>query len=263
MSARVWPRASAERQFSEASVSEQGASEMELLEAAVTYLGTVPVRALRTVSLRFEAGETVAVVGRSGSGKSTLLNVLGLLDRPTEGHYLVRDVDTSLLTESEITALRARQFGFVFQAFHLLADRTAAENVELGLLYRGTGAWERRRAAQEALEWVGLGHRLAALPGTLSGGERQRVAIARALAQRPRVLLCDEPTGNLDRRNSEMITGLLTDLAAEGLTLVVVTHDPEIAAAMHRRLDIDDGVVTDHSTAGGATARSALRAADQ
>src|SRR5258707_10864822 len=151
---------------------------MELGQAAVTYPGAVPVRALRPGSLQFAAGETVAVAGRSGSGKSTLLNVLGLLDRPTGGRYLVRGVDTSLLGESGLTALRAREFGFVFQSFHLLADRTSAENAELGLLYRGMSARERRTQACEALERVDLGHRLAALPGTLSGGERQRVAIA-------------------------------------------------------------------------------------
>jgi len=219
--------------------------EMELDQAAVTYPGAVPVRALRPVALRVAAGEMVAVAGRSGSGKSTLLNVLGLLDRPTQGRYLVRGVDTSLLSESALTSLRGREFGFVFQSFHLLADRTAAENTELGLLYRGTSAWQRRAAACEALERVGLGHRLSAMPGTLSGGEQQRVAIARALAQRPRVLLCDEPTGNLDRKNAELVTDLLLDLAAEGLTVITVTHDIHIAAAMPRRLDIDDGVVTE------------------
>ena len=224
--------------------------EMELIDAAVTYPGAVPVRALRPVSVSFAAGEMVAVVGRSGSGKSTLLNVLGLLDRPTEGRYLVRGVDTSLLGESGMTSLRAREFGFVFQSFHLLADRTAAENTELGLLYRAMSAWERRAAACEALERVGLGHRLSALPGTLSGGESQRVAIARALAQRPRVLLCDEPTGNLDRRNADVVIGLLAGLAGEGLTIVVVTHDTQIADAMPRCLDIDDGVVTERTAAG-------------
>jgi putative ABC transport system ATP-binding protein len=218
---------------------------MELADAAVTYPGPVPVLALRPVSLRFGAGEMVAVAGRSGSGKSTLLNVLGLLDRPTQGRYLVRGVDTSLLSESGMTSLRAREFGFVFQTFHLLPDRTAAENAELGLLYRGMGAWQRREAACEALLRVGLANRLTALPGTLSGGERQRVAIARALAQRPRVLLCDEPTGNLDRRNAEMVTELLAGLAAGGLTVMVVTHDLQIAEAMPRCLDIDDGVVTE------------------
>lgn len=223
---------------------------MELVEAAVTYPGAVPVQALRPASLRFGAGETVAVTGRSGSGKSTLLNVLGLLDRPTQGRYLVRGVDTSRLGERGITALRARQFGFVFQSFHLLADRSAAENAELGLLYRGTGVRERRTAACEALERVGLGHRIAALPGTLSGGERQRVAIARALAQQPRVLLCDEPTGNLDRSSSQTVTQLLAGLPDDGLTVIVATHDLQVAAAMTRRLEMEDGVVTEHATRG-------------
>ncbi|MDR2988814.1 MAG: ABC transporter ATP-binding protein [Nocardiopsaceae bacterium] len=219
--------------------------EMELDRAAVTYPGAVPVRALRPVSLQVPAGQMMAVAGRSGSGKSTLLNVLGLLDRPTRGRYLVRGVDTSRLSESALTSLRGREFGFVFQQFHLLADRTAAENAELGLLYRRMGAWDRRAAACQALERVGLSHRISALPGTLSGGEQQRVAIARALAQRPRVLLCDEPTGNLDRRNAQMITDLLSGLAAEGLTVIVATHDDQIASAMERCLDIDDGVVTE------------------
>jgi len=224
-----------------------GSWELELEGAAVTYPGAVPVRALRPVSLCVSAGQMMAVVGRSGSGKSTLLNVLGLLDRPTRGRYLVRGIDTSVLSESALTALRGRQFGFVFQSFHLLADRTSAENAELGLLYRGMGAWERRIAACQALERVGLSERISALPGTLSGGERQRVAIARALAQRPRVLLCDEPTGNLDRRNAEMITELLLGLAAEGLTVIVATHDAQMAGAMERCLDIDDGVVTERA----------------
>jgi len=223
---------------------------MELIDAAVTYPGPVPVRALRPVSVTFGAGEMVAVVGRSGSGKSTLLNVLGLLDRPTQGRYLVRGVDTSLLGEAGMTSLRAREFGFVFQTFHLLADRTAAENTELGLLYRSMGLWERRAAACDALERVGLGHRLTALPGTLSGGESQRVAIARALAQRPRVLLCDEPTGNLDRRNADVVIDLLAGLASEGLTVVVVTHDTQIAESVPRCLDIDDGEVTEREPAG-------------
>ena len=221
--------------------------EMELDRAAVTYPGAVPVRALRPVSLQVSAGQMISVAGRSGSGKSTLLNVLGLLDRPTRGRYLVRGVDTSLLSESALTALRGREFGFVFQSFHLLADRTAAENAELGLLYRGLSAWERRIAACQALERVGLSHRISALPGTMSGGEQQRVAIARALAQHPRVLLCDEPTGNLDRRNAQMITDLLSGLAEEGLTVIVATHDEQIASAMQRCLDIDDGVVTERA----------------
>jgi putative ABC transport system ATP-binding protein len=229
--------------------------EMELINVSVTYQGPVPVRALRPVSLRFSAGEMIAVAGRSGSGKSTLLNVLGLLDRPTRGRYLVRGVDTALLSESAVTALRAREFGFVFQSFHLLADRTAAENAELGLLYRGMGARGRREAACEALVRVGLGHRLSALPGTMSGGERQRVAIARAVAQRPRVLLCDEPTGNLDRRSAEVVAELLARFAAEGLTVIVVTHDQQLAGSMGRLLEIDDGVVTERA---GATLAGAF-----
>jgi putative ABC transport system ATP-binding protein len=245
----------------EPAAAERSDYEMELVGAAVTYPGPVAVRALRPVSLRIGSGEMIAVVGRSGSGKSTLLNVLGLLDRPTKGEYLVRGVDTSLLSESGMTALRAREFGFVFQSFHLLADRTAAENAELGLLYRGMGARERRDAACEALVRVGLGHRLSAMPGTLSGGERQRTAIARALAQRPRVLLCDEPTGNLDRRSAEVVADLLVGLAAEGLTVIVVTHDLQIAESMGRLLEIDDGVVTErvNGQPGGASQAGAAR----
>jgi putative ABC transport system ATP-binding protein len=224
-------------------------AEMELDQVAMTYPGMVPVRALLPVSVRIQSGEMVAVTGRSGSGKSTLLNVLGLLDRPTGGRYLVRGVDTSVLPESGVTSLRASQFGFVFQSFHLLADRTAAENAELGLMYRGIPARHRRQAAAGALHRVGLSHRMTALPRTLSGGERQRVAIARALAQQPRVLLCDEPTGNLDRRNSELIVSLLTGLNAEGLTVLIVTHEQQIAAALPRVLSIDDGKVTDDITA--------------
>ncbi|GAB2854859.1 ABC transporter ATP-binding protein [Actinocorallia aurea] len=223
--------------------------ELALHGAAVTYPGAPPVPALKPVSVRIDAGEMTAIVGRSGSGKSTLLNVLGLLDRPTEGRYLVRGVDTGTLTENAVTALRGAQFGFVFQAYHLLADRTAAENAELGLLSRRVSRKARRRAAVEALEKVGLGHRLDALPGTMSGGERQRVAIARALAQEPRVLLCDEPTGSLDARNSDLVMALLGELNLLGLTVVVVTHDLQIAAALPRRLLLDDGAVRDSAGA--------------
>jgi putative ABC transport system ATP-binding protein len=228
--------------------------ELELARAAVTYPGAVPVRALRPLSLRIAPGEMIAIVGRSGSGKSTLLNVLGLLDRPTAGRYLIRGVDTTTLSESAITTLRGRQFGFVFQAYHLLADRTAAENAELGLLYQRVPRRTRRARAVAALKRVGLAHRLDAMPGTLSGGERQRVAIARALAQRPRVLLCDEPTGNLDRVNSDLIMDMLTALNADGLTVVIVTHDVHIADHLPRRLHIDDGVVADSAAPDRAVA---------
>jgi putative ABC transport system ATP-binding protein len=224
---------------------------MELLDTGVTYPGAVPVRALRPVSLTFAPGEMVAVAGRSGSGKSTLLNVLGLLDRPTQGRYLVRGVDTSKLGESALTSLRAREFGFVFQTFHLLAERTAAENAELGLLYRGIGARQRRATACEALERVGLGHRLAALPGTLSGGERQRVAIARALATRPSVLLCDEPTGNLDTATGDQILELIRRANRErATTVVMVTHDAKAAARGSRLVTMRDGCVESDAVAG-------------
>ena len=233
--------------------------ELELQDVSVTYPGPVPVRALRPLSLGVAAGEMIAIVGRSGSGKSTLLNMLGLLDKPTTGHYLVRGVDTAALPESAITALRGRQFGFVFQAFHLLADRSAAENAELSLLYHRMPRRRRRRRAIAALERVGLSHRIDAMPGTLSGGERQRVTIARALAQEPRVLLCDEPTGNLDRTNSDLIMGLLGALNAEGLTVIIVTHDSQIADQMPRRLLIDDGAVTEQTTPGRSAQSQAIQ----
>ncbi len=222
-------------------------AELELDDVAVTYPGPVPVHALRRVSMLVRPGEFVAVTGRSGSGKSTMLNILGLLDRPTSGRYLVRGIDTSALPEWAITALRAGQFGFVFQAFHLLGDRTAAENTELGMLYQSVPARRRRLVAAQALDRVGLSHRMDAMPGTLSGGERQRVAIARALAQQPRVLLCDEPTGNLDRRSSDQIISLLAELNGAGLTVIIVTHDEQIAASLPRRLHIDDGHVTERA----------------
>jgi len=172
-----------------------------------------------------EPGESVAVVGPSGSGKSTLLNILGLLDRPTEGDYLIGGMSTADLGETSRTALRAHTFGFVFQAFHLLEDRDVVRNVELGMLYGPTRPTERRIRAEAAVKRVGLSRRAAAMPGTLSGGERQRVAIARAIASQPRVLLCDEPSGNLDTANAEAVLDLLLMLNQEGVTLIVVTHD--------------------------------------
>lgn len=220
-------------------------AELVLDQVAVTYPGAVPVKALRPVDVVVRAGELVGIVGPSGSGKSTLLNVLGLLEKPTAGRYLVRGVDPAELSESGRTALRGRQFGFVFQAHHLLADRSARENTELPLLYRRTPPRERREAARDALHRVGLAHRLDARPGTLSGGERQRVNIARALAQRPRVLLCDEPTGALDRANSSAMLELLQALNQEGLTVVIVTHDEQIARRLPRQLRLEDGVVTE------------------
>jgi putative ABC transport system ATP-binding protein len=218
--------------------------ELALEGAARTYEGVVPVDALRPTTLEVRAGEFVALTGRSGSGKSTLLNILGLLDRPSAGSYRVRGIEVGGLRERELTSLRAAEFGFVFQAFHLLPDRTALENVALGLMYRGICSTDRRELAAVALRRVGLAHREHALPAELSGGERQRVAVARALTQRPTVLLCDEPTGNLDRRNAEGVIGLLSELNASGLTVLIATHDEQLAATLPRVLSVDDGIVS-------------------
>jgi putative ABC transport system ATP-binding protein len=210
-----------------------------------TFDGAARVEALRPTDVRIDRGELVAIVGKSGSGKSSLLNILGLLDRPSTGAYCVRGIDTGGLSEVELTSLRLRHFGFVFQQFHLLSDRTVRENTELALLYGGGSRRERRRRADEVLERVGLTHRKDAFPPTLSGGECQRAAIARAVAKPARVLLCDEPTGNLDRSNSDVVIGLLRELNEEGLTVVVVTHDHDIASAMPRCLEMDDGRLID------------------
>ena len=222
---------------------------IELRGLARTYPGPPPVYALRPANLVMEADDYVAVTGPSGSGKSTLLHLLGLLDSPTAGSYLLDGLDTSAMRDRDRSALRGRRIGFVFQAFHLLAYRTALENVLLAELYNHTPRSSRLQAAADALGAVGLGHRLDALPTTLSGGECQRVAIARALVNRPSLLLCDEPTGNLDRANSDLIVGLLAGLNAEGLTVLIVSHDSQIAASVRRVLIVDDGHVSDHVTA--------------
>lgn len=201
--------------------------------------------ALRPTSLEIEKGELIGVVGRSGSGKSTFLNVLGLLDKPTGGKYSIRGIETGLLSEIERTSLRSWHFGFVFQQFHLLSDRTAVENVELGLLYRGVSRRQRRQRALEALDRVGVLHRRNAFPDTLSGGEKQRVAIARAISQSPLVLLCDEPTGNVDQTNSDNIIELLREINRQGVTVVIVTHDQEIASKLPRLITVSDGEVTE------------------
>lgn len=213
-----------------------------------TYAGADPVYALREASFTVRFGEMLAIVGRSGSGKSTLLNVLGLLDQPTGGSYRVDDVEASMLSESGATALRSSFFGFVFQKAHLIPYRTALENVEIALIPKGMRPGERRERASATLDAVGLAHRRHALPTTLSGGEAQRVAIARAIAQRPRVLLCDEPTGNLDHATGGDIMALFDDLNLRGLTVLIATHDDAIAAALPRRLVVSDGRVTDDRT---------------
>ncbi|MDF5754915.1 ABC transporter ATP-binding protein [Spongiactinospora sp. TRM90649] len=209
----------------------------------------VSVEALRGVSLRIDAGEFVAIVGPSGSGKSTLMHLLGCLDRPTSGTLRVGGVDVATLTEARLADLRNRTIGFVFQSFHLLARTSALDNVALPLVYRGVGAASRRRRAREALESVGLGHRLTHRPSQMSGGEQQRVAIARALVGDPEVVLADEPTGNLDTRNGAEVMDLLAGLNAEsGVAVVLVTHEPEVAGRARRRIHVRDGLIERDAT---------------
>jgi putative ABC transport system ATP-binding protein len=227
-------------------------SVIELRALARTYPGPPPVPALRPADLMIDAGDYVAVTGPSGSGKSTLLHLLGLLDTPTAGTYLLDGQDTSALGDRDRSALRGSRIGFVFQAFHLLPYRTALENVLLAELYNRTPRAQRLNRAVEALRAVGLGHRVDALPTTLSGGESQRVAIARALVNRPSLLLCDEPTGNLDSRNAATLMELLDQLNEAGFTIVVITHDGSVASRARRTVAISDGVLAERIGAGHA-----------
>ncbi|NQX33671.1 ABC transporter ATP-binding protein [Herbiconiux sp. VKM Ac-2851] len=208
--------------------------------------GARSLEVLRGVDLRVEHGDFVAITGSSGAGKSTMLNILGLLDRPTSGEYLFDGRATAGLGDRERSQVRGAGVGFVFQSFHLLSARTVRENVLLAFVYGETGersssTGERRASAEEALHRVGLGSRLDAHPGTLSGGERQRVAIARAICTRPRLLLADEPTGNLDRRNSDAVLDLIEELNAGGLTVVVITHDEAVARRARRHRVLEGG----------------------
>jgi len=207
-------------------------------------LDGVAVEALRGVSLRIDQGEYVAVVGPSGSGKSTLMHLMGCLDRPTSGGPRVGGRDIATLHDSELAELRNRTIGFVFQSFQLLGRTSALDNVSLPLVYRGVRRAERRERAEGALRAVGLGHRLEHRPSQLSGGEQQRVAIARALVGEPRLLLADEPTGNLDTGSGAEVMRLLSDLVRDrGVAVVVVTHDHEVAALAGRRVHVRDGLL--------------------
>ncbi|MFF9321323.1 ABC transporter ATP-binding protein [Streptomyces sp. NPDC014735] len=221
---------------------------IELRDAGKSYPGGV--HALRGVNLTVEEGEMVAVVGPSGSGKSTMLNIMGTLDKPTTGTVRVAGYDVSELSDSRLSALRARHIGFVFQHFHLAAGRDAVDNVADGLLYAGVPLSQRRARAREALAKVRLDHRRAHTPNELSGGEKQRVAIARALVGSPRLLLADEPTGALDTASGEIVMELLHELNASGTTICVITHDNEIADALPRRVRFRDGEIVADSRSG-------------
>lgn len=203
------------------------------------------VVALRDVDLDIQRGEMVAIVGPSGSGKSTMLNVIGTLDRPSAGQVVIDGFEVAALADGELSALRAFRIGFVFQHFHLAAGVTALDNVADGLLYTGVRLRERRERAEVALQQVGLGHRLTHRPHELSGGEKQRTAIARAIVREPALLLADEPTGALDTHSGEGVMRVLFDLHATGTTIVVITHDLEIAACLPRRVTMRDGRLTD------------------
>jgi putative ABC transport system ATP-binding protein len=217
---------------------------IKLEEVAKIYrMGDVEVAAMRGVSLEVREGDFVAVMGASGSGKSTLMNIIGCLDRPTSGRYFLAGEDVSQLDRDALAEIRSQRLGFVFQTFNLLSRTSALENVELPMLYSGVHGRERRRRAKEALTRVGLGERLDHHPNQMSGGQQQRVAIARALVTSPKLILADEPTGNLDSRTSIEIMALFQQLWRQGITMVLVTHEPDIAAYASRVVVMKDGLV--------------------
>ncbi|HVR35461.1 MAG TPA: ABC transporter ATP-binding protein [Methylomirabilota bacterium] len=215
----------------------------------VFFTDEIETHALSEVHLTIARGEYVSIAGPSGCGKSTLLSLIGLLDTATEGSYILNDQDVSSLGFAQRARIRNREIGFIFQSFNLIGDLTVRENVELPLTYRGTTAADRRQFVQEALERVGMSHRVNHYPSQLSGGQQQRVAVARALAGKPSILLADEPTGNLDSKNGEAVMALLRDLHEEGATLCMVTHDPRFARHAQRQIHLFDGRVVEEEAA--------------
>ena len=222
---------------------------MHLIEVRDVYKiynpGENLVNALDGVSITIDEGEFVAIIGQSGSGKSTLMNMLGLLDTPTHGEYYINGKLVDDLTDDQMSAIRNEEIGFIFQGFNLISSLTALENVELPLVYRGMPKQERREISQDALERVGLGGRMNHLPAEMSGGQQQRVAVARAIAARPPVILADEPTGNLDTKSTKEVMAILHELKDEGRTVIVITHDNEIAEEAERVIRIRDGKVVE------------------
>jgi putative ABC transport system ATP-binding protein len=235
---------------------------IQLREASKVYeLGQIQVRALRGISLRIEHGEHVAIMGSSGSGKSTLMNILGCLDVATKGRYLIDGTDVDAMDEDDLSDLRNRKIGFVFQSFNLVPRASSIANVELPLAYAGVSRSERRRRASEALRSVGMIDRLEHQPSELSGGQQQRVALARAIVTNPSLILADEPTGNLDSHSTGAVLEIFDRLNSEGRTVVLITHEPDVAAAAGRVIRLSDGeIVADESTGGQSSPRAGAEA---
>lgn len=221
---------------------------VQLKNVSKVYPGSPPIEALADVSINVGRGDFLSIIGASGSGKSTLLHVVGTLTRPTSGSLYINGIETSHMSDGELSGIRSRNVGFIFQDFFLLPGFTAMENVENGLLYSGTKSSNRRTRAMEILNRVGLSHRIEHLPNEMSGGEQQRVAIARALVHDPAFILADEPTGNLDSTNTDSIMTLLSDLNNEGTTVILITHDLEISKLASRQITLKDGKVDNDSS---------------